>query len=71
MKTYRETMWEAEKAYLHDVLTAAGGNVSRAAVLAGLNRTHLHVMLSRASSAQYAGYRRNPGARSDCHAGES
>jgi len=64
--TYRERMWAAEKAYLHEVMTAAGGNVSRAAVMADLNRTHLHHVLNRISATQYAGYRRRRGTMSPC-----
>lgn len=38
---------EASKQYLRDVLAQSGGNISQAAVIAGLNRTYLYELLRR------------------------
>lgn len=39
MKTLRETLLDAERAYLQEVLAAAKGNVTAAARIAGVNRS--------------------------------
>lgn len=41
-KTLKEFKVDSEKAYLEKVLKAAGGSVTRAAVVLGIDRTYLH-----------------------------
>ena len=47
MKTFDEHMTEESREYLQTLLREAGGNVSRAARLAGRHRTSFHKLLKR------------------------
>jgi transcriptional regulator of acetoin/glycerol metabolism len=45
--TYREAVQSAKRAYLYRVLSEAGGNMTKAAALAGIHRTSFYDLLKR------------------------
>lgn len=45
MLTYKEYVKKARRDYVATLIAAAAGNVSQAAKLAGINRTHLHALM--------------------------
>lgn len=47
MRNYREAKADFERQYLRELMTQAQGSVTRAAELAGLNRTGLYDILKR------------------------
>jgi DNA-binding protein Fis len=53
MRTYRQAMWEAERAYCREVMEAAGGCKTLAASIAGVHRSWLYMMLKRQSPPQH------------------
>lgn len=48
MKHYKEALREWQQEYLQAVLSTAGGSVTQAAAIAGLNRTAFYVTCERA-----------------------
>lgn len=45
--TYREAMASAKRAYLYRILSETGGNMARAAKVAGVHRTTFYKLLER------------------------
>ena len=45
--TYAEAMTQAAERYLREILAQTGGNVSAAAQIAGIHRTHFYRLFSR------------------------